>query len=104
MSAIEVAKSRRIAVVTLNRPEARNAINQQMHDELCAFWASFDRDPTVDVAILTGRGSDAFCAGADPTLSAPAPILRSTSRNGSTGRFRTCATTSTTVLAVLLGA
>ena len=65
MSAIEVAKSRRIAVVTLNRPEARNAINQQMHDELCAFWASFDRDPTVDVAILTGSGSDAFCAGAD---------------------------------------
>jgi len=36
-----------------------------MHDELCAFWASFDRDPTVDVAILTGSGSDAFCAGAD---------------------------------------
>jgi len=95
MSAIEVAKSRRIAVVTLNRPEARNAINQQMHDELCAFWASFDRDPTVDVAILTGSGSDAFCAGAD---------LKDTSRNGSTGRFRTCATTSTMVLAVLLGA
>jgi enoyl-CoA hydratase/carnithine racemase len=65
MPAIEVATSRRIAVVTLNRPEARNAINQQMHDELCAFWTSFDRDPTVDVAIVTGRGSEAFCAGAD---------------------------------------
>jgi enoyl-CoA hydratase/carnithine racemase len=33
--------------------------------DVCAFWASFDRDPTVDVAILTGSGSEAFCAGAD---------------------------------------
>jgi enoyl-CoA hydratase len=36
-----------------------------MHEELKAFWLSFDRDPTLDVAILTGAGSDAFCAGAD---------------------------------------
>lgn len=36
-----------------------------MHDELRAFWISFDRDPEADVAILTGSGSEAFCAGAD---------------------------------------
>jgi enoyl-CoA hydratase len=65
MPAIEVAKSGRIAVVTLSRPQARNAINPEMHEELCAFWRSFDRDPEADVAILTGRGGEAFCAGAD---------------------------------------
>ena len=47
----------RIAYVTLNRPEAMNAINPEMHEELF-------RDDDADVAILTGSG-DAFCAGAD---------------------------------------
>ena len=65
MPVIEITKSGRIAVVTLDRPGARNAINQEMHEQLRAFWASFDRDPDADVAILTGRGSEAFCAGAD---------------------------------------
>jgi enoyl-CoA hydratase/carnithine racemase len=57
-------KRDRIAFVVLNRPEARNAIDPAMHDELCRIWRDFDADDSVDVAILSGTG-DAFCAGAD---------------------------------------
>ncbi|WP_338080068.1 enoyl-CoA hydratase/isomerase family protein [Antrihabitans stalactiti] len=61
---IEYAKRDRIAFITLNRPEAKNAVTPEMHEELCRIWADFRDDDTVDVAILTGTG-DAFCAGAD---------------------------------------
>ena len=54
----------RIAYITLNRPEAKNAITPEMHEELCRIWADFRDDDDADVAILTGTG-DAFCAGAD---------------------------------------
>ena len=49
----------RIAYVTLNRPQAKNAITPQMHAELCWVWAHFGDDENADVAILTGTG-DAF--------------------------------------------
>jgi enoyl-CoA hydratase/carnithine racemase len=63
---IEIGYERRdrIAYITLNRPEAKNAITPEMHEELCRIWADFDDDVETDVAILTGTG-DAFCAGAD---------------------------------------
>jgi len=54
----------RIAHITLNRPEAKNAVTPAMHEELCRIWANFRDNDDVDVAILTGAG-DAFCAGAD---------------------------------------
>jgi enoyl-CoA hydratase/carnithine racemase len=57
-------KRDRIAFVTLNRPEAKNAVDPQMHDALCLAWEDFRDDDDVDVAILTGVG-DSFCAGAD---------------------------------------
>lgn len=53
-----------VAVVTLNRPEAKNAMNLKMTDEVAdALW-SLDRDDAVRVIIMTGAGS-AFCAGVD---------------------------------------
>lgn len=58
------AKRDRMAFVTLNRPEAKNAITLEMHDELCRIWRDFRDDNSVDVAILSGAG-DVFCAGAD---------------------------------------
>jgi enoyl-CoA hydratase/carnithine racemase len=63
---IEIGYERRdrIAYVTLNRPEAKNAVTPEMHEELCRIWTEFDDDDEADVAILTGTG-DAFCAGAD---------------------------------------
>lgn len=57
-------KRDRIAYVTINRPEARNAVSPEVHRAMIATWADFDADDGVDVAILTGAG-DAFCAGAD---------------------------------------
>jgi enoyl-CoA hydratase/carnithine racemase len=65
MSTVLYEKSDRIAFVTLNRPEAMNAISVQMHKELWELWKDFRDDDSVDVAILTGAGDDAFCAGAD---------------------------------------
>ena len=57
-------KRDRIAYVTINRPEARNAVIPEVHRAMIAAWADFDADDELDVAILTGAG-DAFCAGAD---------------------------------------
>jgi enoyl-CoA hydratase/carnithine racemase len=57
-------KRDRIAHVTINRPEARNAVNPEVHRAMIAAFADFAEDDAVDVAILTGAG-DAFCAGAD---------------------------------------
>ena len=58
-------KRDRIAYVTINRPEARNAVSPEVHRGMIAAWADFAEDESVDVAILTGAGDDAFCAGAD---------------------------------------
>jgi enoyl-CoA hydratase/carnithine racemase len=57
-------KRDRIAYVTLNRPQAKNAVDPAMHEALCAAWADFRDDDALDVAILSGAG-DTFCAGAD---------------------------------------
>src|SRR5688572_22531514 len=57
-------KRDRIAYLTLNRPEARNAIDRDVHLAMIEAWTDFRDDDSVDVAILTGTG-DAFCAGAD---------------------------------------
>lgn len=57
-------KRERIAYVTLNRPEALNALDDELNATLWDIWQDFHADPEVDVAILTGEGK-AFCAGAD---------------------------------------
>lgn len=58
-------KKGRIAYVTFNRPEAMNAIDLEMHEQLWEIWRDFRDDDAVEVAILTGAGDEAFCAGAD---------------------------------------
>ena len=54
-----------VAVVTMNRPEFRNAINPEMLCRLADAWQDINDDGDVRVAILTGAGDKAFCAGAD---------------------------------------
>jgi enoyl-CoA hydratase len=54
-----------IAVVTLNRPESRNALGKDIRSGLFAAWERFERDPDLRIAILTGSGDKAFCAGGD---------------------------------------
>src|SRR5947207_13839325 len=66
-------KRDRIAYITFNRPEARNAIDPGTQDLLVQTWADFRDDDAVDLAILTGAG-EAFCAGADLKTYIP-PIM-----------------------------
>ena len=51
-------------VVTMNRPEARNALSGEMMDIMREAWDRVNSDDSIRVAILTGAGG-AFCAGAD---------------------------------------
>ncbi|WP_435155829.1 crotonase/enoyl-CoA hydratase family protein [Amycolatopsis sacchari] len=51
-------------VVTLNRPEARNAITGEMMEILVSAWDRVDQDRSIRCCVLTGAGG-AFCAGAD---------------------------------------
>jgi enoyl-CoA hydratase len=54
-----------IAIITLNRPDARNALVREIREGLFAAWDRFERDPALRVAILTGAGEKSFCAGGD---------------------------------------
>lgn len=54
-----------VAIITINRPESRNAINRAVREGLTAAWQRFETDPAARVAILTGAGERAFCAGMD---------------------------------------
>jgi len=58
-------KAGRIARVTLNRPEVMNAIHPPAAAELERVWTDYMADDGLWVAILTGAGERAFCAGAD---------------------------------------
>ncbi|MFI6542627.1 enoyl-CoA hydratase-related protein [Streptomyces prunicolor] len=53
-----------VLVATLNRPEARNALNPELIDELSAVLREGDADPAVRAIVLTGAGT-VFCAGMD---------------------------------------
>ena len=54
-----------VATVTLDRPDAANARNQQMRDELKVLWTGIAADPGVRAVVLTGTGDRFFCAGMD---------------------------------------
>jgi len=55
----------RLRIVTLNRPEVMNALHSEAHCELEKVWDDFAADPELWVAIVTGAGERAFCAGND---------------------------------------
>jgi enoyl-CoA hydratase/carnithine racemase len=54
-----------IAVLTIDRPEQRNALTREVREGLRAAWARFEADDALRIAILTGAGDKAFCAGGD---------------------------------------
>jgi enoyl-CoA hydratase len=59
-----VEKRGHVLIVTMNRPEAKNALSGPMLAGMTAAWNQVDEDPDIRAAILTGAGG-AFCAGAD---------------------------------------
>jgi enoyl-CoA hydratase len=61
---LRVEKSEGIATLTLNRPEARNALNRALRDAIRDAFAALRDDDAVGAVILTGAGA-AFCAGLD---------------------------------------
>ena len=54
----------RVLTLTLNRPDALNAANEPLHEELTRVFRDADRDADSDIIVLTGAGR-AFCAGGD---------------------------------------
>jgi len=63
--AVSYEKEGRIAVFTINRPEAMNALNMETMRELRQVMTEFRDDPELWVGIITGAGEKAFCGGAD---------------------------------------
>ncbi|MBW1894819.1 MAG: enoyl-CoA hydratase/isomerase family protein [Deltaproteobacteria bacterium] len=64
-SEILYEKSGEVTIITFNRPEVHNCIGSTTHRELIEAWTHFKKDNTAKVAIVTGAGDKAFCAGGD---------------------------------------
>jgi enoyl-CoA hydratase len=64
MALVDYQLQGHVAIITLNRPDARNAINPEVAVRLADAWQEVKTNEEVRVAVLTGNGS-AFCAGAD---------------------------------------
>ena len=64
MAKVELEQSDGVAVVTLNRPDALNALDDEMHAELPAVWSRIGADPGVRAIVITGTGRG-FCVGMD---------------------------------------
>lgn len=79
-STIKFSREGRILTVMLSRPEAMNAVNAAMHEELSRLFYDLADDSESDVLVLTGEGK-AFCAGGDliwlqEAIDDPAVFLR----------------------------
>ena len=64
MSAVELSITNGVATVTLNQPDQRNALNQQIVDDIVAIFDKVEADSGVGAVIVTGA-APAFCAGAN---------------------------------------
>lgn len=62
---VEFEKQENIAVLTLNRPEAMNAMSKGLLDTLNAHITAINNDKSIHCTIITGSKQKAFCAGAD---------------------------------------
>jgi enoyl-CoA hydratase/carnithine racemase len=79
-----------VLLVTINREKQRNAINNQAHWDADAIFTWFNDEPSLRVAVVTGRGSRAFCAGQDlieqnANASSPSSAPSSPSNRGDSG-------------------
>src|SRR6266446_5130032 len=63
-NSVLVERDRKVSIVTINRPEVKNAVDSATARALAEAFEAFDRDDSLNVAILTGA-QGAFCAGAD---------------------------------------
>ena len=70
MAAVDFVRDGHIALITLNRPEARNAIDPEVMCRLADAWQEVAADDAIRVAVVTGTGT-VFCAGADLARTIP---------------------------------
>ena len=54
-----------VLIVTINRPEARNAVNAAVHIGVGTALEEAENDPEIRAVVITGAGDKSFCAGAD---------------------------------------
>lgn len=80
-----------VAVVTLNRPEAKNALDPSTVDALVALFRAFRDDDEVRAVVLTGAGGD-FCAGGDVKQMGQGGTRTPEQRRAGMGRYRDLAT------------
>jgi enoyl-CoA hydratase/carnithine racemase len=62
---VEIDEAAKVAVVTLDRPEAYNAFSPTMQEELKSTWRAFRSDDRVNAIVLTAAGDTSFCVGID---------------------------------------
>jgi (E)-benzylidenesuccinyl-CoA hydratase len=70
LSTIDTRVEDAVALLTLNRPDKRNAVNDEMREEMTAALERFGAEAAIRVVVLTGAGP-AFCAGGDLTMTMP---------------------------------
>jgi enoyl-CoA hydratase len=76
-STVSYTKKDHIGSITLNRPEAGNAVNLKMAQELEDICLKISEDDDVYVVIITGAGDKAFCRGVEKSASSPANAIAS---------------------------
>ena len=88
MAEISYDKHGAVRLITINRADKMNSLDFAANDELIEVWREFDRDDQARVAVITGAGDKAFCAGADlktynlAFAQASAPEFRAKYTNG----------------------
>jgi len=70
VAAVDFVREGHVALITLNRPEARNALNPEVMCRLADAWAEVAADDAIRVAVVTGTGT-VFCSGADLAQTIP---------------------------------
>ncbi len=84
--AVDMVLAGSVATLTLNRPEAMNALDPQTVVELGAAIERLNEDPAVRVIVLSGSGTRAFCAGADLKKTVPGtPGVTAQTNTGASG-------------------
>lgn len=62
---IDVTRDESVALVTINRPSARNALDDEHNGDLASAIAGLNADRKIRAAVITGAGNSSFCAGVD---------------------------------------
>ena len=65
MSNFVYEKHGHVRLIMINRPDKMNSLDLDANDEMVEIWNEFDNDDDARVAVVTGAGDKAFCAGAD---------------------------------------